>query len=770
MKNSHTIKKYFKRSAYFLMAMGVGLTPFAGRADTPMQTPPTIYQLPQQTGDNVVEGSYPATLQIGNFDTSASSTDAIGNDFNEVGVVGTTDTFLSESSKAPPDGYANIWSVVHNGSADPASLSVINPLSLVVPGSGPGTQYAQTAHFFDLNGDGVDDLNFLGGKALGLCDPFVLLPNLNYGSECSVLSVFNVTPSTAPFFDPNSLASMSDTTGQYFGIPVGPAFTQVLLQAIGLIGGGSPGILSGNPLQDVADDGNDGDTDVFYYDFAPPVPPAPVPVPIKFSKNALSPVISGPTIVTLENDGAGGFTSRTNLITLPDSLSDTNFKAINVGDFNGDGEVDVALLFAGISIFDLISGSSPPFPSNELLIYNGNGDGTFGSGASPFSPNQNIVLADSFTTIPVGPIPPLEISAHFVNTLANGDFDNDGVQDFVVGSVGIGVDLDPGLTNVFVSTAPYNHIVLCSGAGCNDTPVLASPFLNFIVKNAVADFNNDGLDDIATATISPGLLGLLINILPSNNDSEVRLYLNQGAGSFNEPENADQVFQVPLANIIDPDTGKSLGGFLYGISDIVAGNIDNCGGPDLAYSSFVCPTDFDPNNPDQNPFQVCFPGIIPLVLSNGTATKTININDTDTTTPGAVSVVLNEILPPVVGGITVAKNTGSSVNLTTTCTTDGNEASKITWTLDTPIAGASIQNANQPTATLVLSQSAGGNVTVSVTCADACNSVSTSTSFNLSALLEGSKFCSMGLGGSPADYSLVAFVLIGLLGRRLLKK
>jgi hypothetical protein len=143
-----------------------------------------------------------------------------------------------------------------------------------------------------------------------------------------------------------------------------------------------------------------------------------------------------------------------------------------VGDFNGDGKLDLAVANSG---------------STNVSVLLGNGDGTFktavnyGAGTLPWS-------------------------------VAVGDFNGDGWPDLVVASFGsnnVSVLLNNADgTGTFQTAVPY-------GAGTNPTAV------------AVADLNGDGTLDLAVADNGGG-----VSVLLGNGDGTFQTAVNYGAGSY----------------------------------------------------------------------------------------------------------------------------------------------------------------------------------------------------------------------------------------------
>lgn len=195
----------------------------------------------------------------------------------------------------------------------------------------------------------------------------------------------------------------------------------------------------------------------------------------------------------------------TTTLSSPPQLAD----GLAVGDFNGDGKSDVAL-----------TASAPQQGAGTVEILIGNGDGTFG--------------------VPVVyPIPALSWK------VAVGDFNGDGKLDLVTAGQGISLLLGNGdgtfQTAVNLSTLGCGEaIALVVGDfnrdGKDDLAVsdavflsngdgtFQAPLCNTIVSpNVVADFNNDGIPDLAS-----------ISSQGSYSDG-TSIYLGNGDGTFRAP-------------------------------------------------------------------------------------------------------------------------------------------------------------------------------------------------------------------------------------------
>lgn len=153
--------------------------------------------------------------------------------------------------------------------------------------------------------------------------------------------------------------------------------------------------------------------------------------------------------------GNGDGTLQTTLHTSVGVTGSTQFTApVVLGDFNGDGKLDIATLEINLT-------TSPPPPGTVSLML-GNGDGTFQAPTAVFTFQYSGV---SLTIEPA--------------TLAAADVNNDGKLDLVVVGDAIGVYLGNG-NGTFSSSPSYYD-----------------PFSPGGFQIAIADFNLDGKPDIA---------------------------------------------------------------------------------------------------------------------------------------------------------------------------------------------------------------------------------------------------------------------------------
>jgi hypothetical protein len=172
-----------------------------------------------------------------------------------------------------------------------------------------------------------------------------------------------------------------------------------------------------------------------------------------------------------------------------------NYGYLAVGDFNRDGHADLAMTgwdyveSAGVPGNGGLPGLPGPIASNFALnVWFNAGDGTF-------------ALPVTFPT------------DHWLEELATGDFDGDGQTD-IVAVTGV----MPGSLGVFFNAG--------DGSFRSEVTLVASD--GWITYGlAVADFDGDGKDDVATTTI--------LNPNRSNEAHVLEVFTGADHGSFNEP-------------------------------------------------------------------------------------------------------------------------------------------------------------------------------------------------------------------------------------------
>ncbi len=233
------------------------------------------------------------------------------------------------------------------------------------------------------------------------------------------------------------------------------------------------------------------------------------------------------TLAILLGKGDGTFSAGTT-VTLP---SPWQPNSVAVGDFNGDGKLDLAL--------SMISASTA---QGEVAILLGHGDGTF-------------------TMTPATPA-----TAPYPDFVAAGDFNGDGIADLAITSYNPNIINGPGTLTVLL--------------GNGDGTFTAAPSLmtrNGPSSITVGDFNGDGKEDLAVSNGENGAL---------------TIFLGNGDGTFTEAAspltdvcsqsvvvadfNGDGKLDIALVNTLDGGIiillGNGDGTFTPATSSLPTGN------------------------------------------------------------------------------------------------------------------------------------------------------------------------------------------------------
>lgn len=309
---------------------------------------------------------------------------------------------------------------------------------------------------------------------------------------------------------------------------------------------------------------------------------------------------------------------------------------VATGDFNGDGEADLAVAsgpapggFTTQGINILISQGDGSFQKTVTLdpggqgyfsVYTGdfNGDGDLDLYSYQYNPfGRKVFLGDGLGTFGAGINQGSAISPGARNSIAVGDLNGDASMDIVTGGftsgefqVGI-ADGSGGFTftsgsipaaagkSLSTAIGDFNgdgdndaalgdngghiNVLLGNGSGsltpsADNPATVAAGSRNFVTSLAVADFNGDGIDDVG-ASAANAELGPV---------GSVQTFLGDAADTLTTNP-------APSGAVFSPDEyspGVDPGPYDY--SDVVAADFDGDGDRDLAYNLA-----FRPNGPSE---------------------------------------------------------------------------------------------------------------------------------------------------------------------------
>jgi hypothetical protein len=266
----------------------------------------------------------------------------------------------------------------------------------------------------------------------------------------------------------------------------------------------------------------------------------------------------------LLGDGSGNFVpaASTNM------GSNFSVTSLAVGDFNGDGKLDLA-------VGGMVGGQTGPTYSINLLL--GNGDGTFTSKGS-------VAIGGAF------------------QTFAAGDFNGDGIPDLAVVN----------------TTADIVTILLGNGDGTFTTSTAATSSTGVNpVCISVADFNGDGIPDLAVGNSPSGGGSGSLTILLGNGDGSFT-----AAASPATPTGVNSIAVADFDGDGDEDIAVANGAVLTllkgnGNGTFASSTITPEAGSFI--SSFIVTGDFN----GDGKVDLAFAGYNFLLLGNGNGTFTV---------------------------------------------------------------------------------------------------------------------------------------------------
>ena len=384
---------------------------------------------------------------------------------------------LSGNGEVPPSGTVSFLdtsdanSVLGTAELLPGDAA-LNFANLSVPGTG-GPTYVVTA---DFNGDGIPDLALTNYVGYSLT---ILLGNGD--------GTFKVLPYTAA--PTNFLLNASIAVGDFNGdgIPDLIVGDDEIYSATVLLGKGDGTFTQGETIQTgdfgasvaVADFNGDGKLDLAitndYFNGG---------------------VTNNNTVSILLGNGDGSFQAEENLPTGKQPLS------VVVGDFNGDGKLDLAVA---------------NFLSNDVTILLGYGDGTFtnapsvATGSGPSSIAVGDFNGDGKTDLAVANSKSNTVSVRMGNgdgTFTAAASPKTGVNPDSIAVGDFNGDSKPDLA---VTNSTSNTVTILTGNGNGTFTVSASPATGASpVSIAIGDFNGDGKQDLAVANEDSTMVTVLL--------------------------------------------------------------------------------------------------------------------------------------------------------------------------------------------------------------------------------------------------------------------
>jgi hypothetical protein len=331
------------------------------------------------------------------------------------------------------------------------------------------SDHSFTLQVGDVNGDGIPDI-FEGA------DPGFGYPSVTLGQKVrSFPSAQIIIPRTRSYL----------SAGDAFG----DGFSDLLVG--GIDNGGTPGLAGAIYRSQL-----NGDFTIRANS------PGYATVLVDLNGDGISDMVgfSGSDILIWQGDGSGNFQLLSQM-PLPDGFAQFFFR-----DMDGDGHIDIVL--PGLILYG--SGNFQ-FEAVSMLFYQNFIIGDFdGDGVSDIATSSGILfgLGNRSFTAPMGSSP-LQTSVGPFPTQAVADIDGDGKDDLVLG------------LDIFVSTGRRGFVL--------DQALIVNGYAVSISSVSIADFNGDGLPDIAV-----GIIG----------GNDLVLFTNDGSGKYEVTTYAIGVYSV----------------------------------------------------------------------------------------------------------------------------------------------------------------------------------------------------------------------------------
>ena len=345
---------------------------------------------------------------------------------------------------------------------------------------------------------------------------------------------------------------------------------------------------------------------------------------------------AGTASVTVVNPEPGGGTSNVALLPVtkntgnsvaftpgPILSSGTDPNSIAVGDFNGDGNLDLAVanVYSGtVSIFvgdgkgNFAQASSPGAGANPSAVTAGdfNGDGKLDLAVANLSSGTvAILLGDGKGNFTLGSSP---TAGGYSVSVVTGDFNGDG-------------KLDLAVSNYYSNT-----VSILLGDGTGDFTLTSSPATGSNpALAAVGDFNGDGKLDLAVPNCGSNTVSILLgdgkgDFVPASSPAVSACPLSVAAGDFNRDGKLDLAVanEGGTASIL---LGDGTGNFALASSPAAGAN-----------PRFVAIGDFNADGEPDLVFADYTAGTVSILLGDGTGNFSLASSPTPGFSPVAVAI------------------------------------------------------------------------------------------------------------------------------------